>query len=339
MMNDNESTALIDATIGNTGNGVVFEAEIGGSSTAEINRDNDANIAEIEKNEETRVFAEANTDLDVIAIAPSGGGIAGAGTSVKLNSNVAVNTNVYNANISAEEITVNATTTPKLYALATADVIGGTAVGLTLSEVKIADDVTVNVGDGVVLNADDTIDISAEFKNPEAGYNAYVEAIAGSGGVITGAVTVTNITMDTKSVVNIGKSNNISAQSLYVLSKHEDSFNYQNLSIGAAGASGLGSENTVSIISDSTVNIADDETVNINGDDFIGTITIPSINLELPVMSEYSYSKLKKAPCRYYGNLFTNDLIICAHAYETFFANLLLSAIGFFTAFFNINSV
>ena len=65
------------------------------------------------------------------------------------------------------------------------------------------------------------------------------------------------------------------------------------------------------------------KTVNINGDEFIGTITIPTLNLELPVMSEYSYSRLKKAPCRYYGNLFTNDLIICAHAYETFFANLI----------------
>lgn len=64
------------------------------------------------------------------------------------------------------------------------------------------------------------------------------------------------------------------------------------------------------------------KTINIKGDEFIGTIKIPSINLELPVMSEYTYSKLKKAPCRYYGNLFTNDLIICAHAYETFFANL-----------------
>jgi sortase A len=64
------------------------------------------------------------------------------------------------------------------------------------------------------------------------------------------------------------------------------------------------------------------KTININGDEFIGTITIPTINLELPVMSEYSYDRLKKAPCRYYGNLFTNDLIICAHAYETFFANI-----------------
>lgn len=64
------------------------------------------------------------------------------------------------------------------------------------------------------------------------------------------------------------------------------------------------------------------KTININGDEFIGTITIPTLNLELPVMSEYSYDRLKKAPCRYYGNLFTNDLIICAHAYETFFANI-----------------
>ena len=197
MMNDNESTALIGATIGNTGNGVVFEAEIGGSSIAEIKRDDSLNLSVINTSDETEVFAEANTDLDVIAIAPSGGGITGAGTSVKLNSNVAVNTNVYNANISAEEITVNATTTPKLYALATADVIGGTAVGLTLSEVKIEDDVTVNVGDGVVLNANDSIDILAEFKNPEDGYNAYVEAIAGSGGVITGAVTSTKIDLHT----------------------------------------------------------------------------------------------------------------------------------------------
>ena len=64
------------------------------------------------------------------------------------------------------------------------------------------------------------------------------------------------------------------------------------------------------------------KTININGDEFIGTITIPSINLELPVLSKFSNSNLKKAPCRYYGNLFTNDLIICAQAYETFFANL-----------------
>ena len=64
------------------------------------------------------------------------------------------------------------------------------------------------------------------------------------------------------------------------------------------------------------------ETTNINGYDYIGTITIPTLNLELPIMSEYDYDKLKISPCRYYGNIHTNDLIICAHSYKTHFKYL-----------------
>lgn len=64
------------------------------------------------------------------------------------------------------------------------------------------------------------------------------------------------------------------------------------------------------------------ETTNVNGYDYIGTITIPTLNLELPIMSEYDYDKLKISPCRYYGNINTNDLIICAHSYKTHFKYL-----------------
>ena len=64
------------------------------------------------------------------------------------------------------------------------------------------------------------------------------------------------------------------------------------------------------------------KTTKINGYDYLGTITIPAINLELPIMSEYDYNKLKKAPCRYYGSIYTNDLIICGHSYKTHFRNL-----------------
>lgn len=60
-------------------------------------------------------------------------------------------------------------------------------------------------------------------------------------------------------------------------------------------------------------------TTNINGYDYIGTLTIPTLNLELPIMSEYDYDRLKIAPCRYYGSVYTNDLIICAHSYKTHF--------------------
>ena len=42
--------------------------------------------------------------------------------------------------------------------------------------------------------------------------------------------------------------------------------------------------------------------VTIDGYDYIGYISIPSINLELPVMAEWSYAGLKIAPGRYYGS-------------------------------------
>lgn len=62
--------------------------------------------------------------------------------------------------------------------------------------------------------------------------------------------------------------------------------------------------------------------VNINGYDYIGTITIPSLNLELPIMSDYDYNRLNIAPCRYYGSIYTDDLIICGHSYKTHFKYL-----------------
>lgn len=61
---------------------------------------------------------------------------------------------------------------------------------------------------------------------------------------------------------------------------------------------------------------------NINGYDYIGTITIPALNIELPIMSEYDYNRLMISPCRYYGSIHTNDLIICAHSYKTHFKYL-----------------
>lgn len=60
-------------------------------------------------------------------------------------------------------------------------------------------------------------------------------------------------------------------------------------------------------------------TINIEGYNYLGTITIPTLNLELPIMDQYDYDRLKIAPCLYYGSIYTNDLIICAHSYKTHF--------------------
>ncbi len=62
--------------------------------------------------------------------------------------------------------------------------------------------------------------------------------------------------------------------------------------------------------------------VNIDGDDYIATIKIPTLDLELPVMSDWDYRKMKKSPCRYYGSIFTNDLVIAAHSYDDVFGRI-----------------
>lgn len=60
----------------------------------------------------------------------------------------------------------------------------------------------------------------------------------------------------------------------------------------------------------------------IDGQDYIGVLTIPALELELPVISEWSYPRLKIAPCRFEGSAYLNDLIIAAHNYRSHFGGL-----------------
>lgn len=87
------------------------------------------------------------------------------------------------------------------------------------------------------------------------------------------------------------------------------------------------------IIHNDELNILEDKTndtyqskemkvANIDGYDYIATINIPTLNLQLPVMSDWDYKKMKKSPCRYYGSVFTNDLVIAAHNYDNAFGRI-----------------
>lgn len=80
-------------------------------------------------------------------------------------------------------------------------------------------------------------------------------------------------------------------------------------------------ENKTSI-NEEVTNEEEMKTINIDNNDYIGIINLPSLNIKLPVMSETSYHKLTISPCRYYGSVYTNDLIICAHNYTNHFRNL-----------------
>ena len=66
----------------------------------------------------------------------------------------------------------------------------------------------------------------------------------------------------------------------------------------------------------------EDLVLNISGYDYIGVISIPSLNIKLPIMRETDYDRLAISPCKYYGNINTNDLVLCAHDYVNQFGKI-----------------
>ena len=63
-------------------------------------------------------------------------------------------------------------------------------------------------------------------------------------------------------------------------------------------------------------------TVKTGSYDCIGILSIPVLKLELPVLTDWSYAKLKKAPCLYYGSYYDKDFVIAAHNYWSHFGRL-----------------
>lgn len=69
-------------------------------------------------------------------------------------------------------------------------------------------------------------------------------------------------------------------------------------------------------------------TVEIDGHLYIGFVSIPKLELMLPVMDSWSYPQLKISPCRYAGSAYLNNLIIAAHNYRSHFGRLRSLGIG-----------
>lgn len=77
----------------------------------------------------------------------------------------------------------------------------------------------------------------------------------------------------------------------------------------------------------------------IDGYGYIGYLSIPALGLELPVMSEWDYPRLKIAPCRYAGATKTDDLVIAAHNYARHFGTLSQLAAGDEVYFLDMDGV
>ena len=63
-------------------------------------------------------------------------------------------------------------------------------------------------------------------------------------------------------------------------------------------------------------------TTQVDGYDCIGVLSIPVLELELPVLMDWSYAKLKIAPCHYFGSYYEKDFVIAAHNYQSHFGRL-----------------
>ena len=57
----------------------------------------------------------------------------------------------------------------------------------------------------------------------------------------------------------------------------------------------------------------------VNGFDYVATLQIPRLGLELPVMQEWNYERLQYSPCRYEGTPYLHNMVICAHNYQSHF--------------------
>ncbi len=53
-----------------------------------------------------------------------------------------------------------------------------------------------------------------------------------------------------------------------------------------------------------------------------GVLQIPSLDLTLPIISDWSYPALQIAPCRYEGSAYDGGMVIAGHNFDSHFGNL-----------------
>ena len=66
----------------------------------------------------------------------------------------------------------------------------------------------------------------------------------------------------------------------------------------------------------------------VNGYAYVGYLELPTLELKLPVMSKWDYTRLQIAPCRQFGSSRTDDLVIAAHNYQNHFGRLKELSVG-----------
>ncbi len=77
----------------------------------------------------------------------------------------------------------------------------------------------------------------------------------------------------------------------------------------------------------------------LSGYDLVGILRVPSVGIELPVLSSWSYALLNVAPCRYSGSVEHGNLIILGHNYKSHLQPLERVSVGDLVEFTDVNGV
>lgn len=246
-------------------NGSVIVANTSGSSTAGVGDESKENTAGegVTAKEAITISANADTNLDATAIGAAAGVFAGDGTGVRLSSDTDAKAFVgkkekLNA---GTDLSVTAKNTPKISALSTSAAVGLAGVGITVAMASSDDSAHVSVGDGAALTAGEALTTKAEMAKPTDGKNINAHAIAGGGGVVSGAVADVRVNLDQHTDVSIGENAALKGKTADISAAHQSASALAMESVAAGYYSGTGGETRFSETSDVSVSVGDDTTI------------------------------------------------------------------------------
>ena len=246
-------------------NGSVIVANTSGSSTAGVGDESKENTAGegVTAQKDITISANADTNLDATAIGAAAGVFAGDGTGVRLSSDTDAKAFVgkkekLNA---GTNLSVTAKNTPKISALSTSAAVGLAGVGITVAMASSDDSAHVSVGDGAALTAGKALTIKASMDKPASGSNMEAHAIAGGGGVVSGAVADVRVNLNQHTDVSIGENAALKGKTADISAVHQSASVLAMESVAAGYYSGTGGETRFSETSGVSVSVGDDTTI------------------------------------------------------------------------------
>lgn len=246
-------------------NGSVIVANTSGSSTAGVGDESKENTAGegVTAKEAITISANADTNLDATAIGAAAGVFAGDGTGVRLSSDTDAKAFVGKKEKlkAGRDLSVTAKNTPKISALSTSAAVGLAGVGITVAMASSDDSAHVSVGDGASLTAGKALTIKASMDKPASGSNMEAHAIAGGGGVVSGAVADVRVNLNQHTDVSIGENAALKGKTADISAVHQSTSALAMESVAAGYYSGTGGETRFSETSGVRVSVGDGTTI------------------------------------------------------------------------------